>query len=157
MEGNYFNRGYNLRRHEKEYSPIREQERNMSQTDLHSQERNFQDDVSTTSTHGSEISTDNESETEEVMDPWLPFIEEAKQRINIAFERMKENLINGGLDEQSAKDNAYCNILPELQKELGNIYIEHHVWTKQLKEDPVHKKIMQTKDALNKTITLSWN
>jgi hypothetical protein len=129
----------------------------MSQTDLHSQERNFQDDVSTTSTHGSEISTDNESETEEVMDPWLPFIEEAKQRINIAFERMKENLINGGLDEQSAKDNAYCNILPELQKELGNIYIEHHVWTKQLKEDPVHKKIMQTKDALNKTITLSWN
>jgi hypothetical protein len=37
----------------------------------------MQDDVSTTSTHGSEISmtTDNESETKEEMDPWIPLIE----------------------------------------------------------------------------------
>ena len=152
--GRHFNRGYNLRRHEKEYCPIREQERNMSQTDSDSQERDFQDDVSTTSTQGSEISTDNKSETEEEMDPWLPLIEEAKQIINIAFEEMKESLINRGLDEQSAKDNAYSNILPELQKELENIFIECRVWMKQIKEDPVHKKIMQTKDALNKTMTL---
>jgi hypothetical protein len=40
-------------------------------------------DVSTTSKQGSEISTDNKSETEEEMDPWLPLIEEAKQIINI--------------------------------------------------------------------------
>ena len=76
------------------------------------------------------------------------------QRINIAFEEMKESLINRGLDEQSAKDNAYSSILPELQKELENIFIECLVWMKQIKEDPVHKKIMQTKDALNKTMTL---
>jgi hypothetical protein len=57
-----------------------------------SQETDFQDDVSTTSTHVSEISmtTDNESETEEEMDPWIPLIEEAKQRSHIAFEDMKE-------------------------------------------------------------------
>jgi SPX domain protein involved in polyphosphate accumulation len=66
----------------------------------------------------SESSTDNE--TEEEMDPWIPLIE-AKQRSNIAFEEMKESLINGGLDEQSAKDKAYSNILPKLQKELENI------------------------------------
>ena len=98
----------------------------------------------------SEISTmtDNESETEEEMDPWIPLIEEAKQRSNIAFEEMKESLINSGLDEQSAKDKAYSNILPKLQKELENIYMERFVWMKQLKKDPVHRKIMQTKDAL---------
>ena len=120
----------------------------MSQTDTDSQERDFQDDISTTSTSGSEslMTTDNESEEE--MDPWIPLIEEAKQRSNIAFEEMKESLINSGLDEQSAKDKAYSNILPKLQKELGNIYMERLVWMKQLKKDPVHKKIMQTKDAL---------
>jgi hypothetical protein len=32
---------------------------------------------------------------------------EAKQRSNVAFEEMKESLIDGGLDEQSAKDKAY--------------------------------------------------
>jgi hypothetical protein len=85
----------------------------MSQTDSDSQEGDFQDDVSTTSTHGSEISmtTDNESETEEEMDAWIPLIEETKQRSNIPFEEMKESLINSDLDEQSAKDKAYTLIL----------------------------------------------
>ena len=110
------------------------EERNMSQADSDSQERDFQDDVSTTSTEVSEISTDNESETEEEMDPWIPLIEEAKQRSNIAFEEMKESLINSCLDEQSAKDKAYSNILPKLQKELENIYMERLLW-KQLKKD----------------------
>ena len=144
-----FNRGYNLRRHEKEYCPLRAQERNMSQTDSDSQERDFQDDVSRTSTDGSETSMRTDmSETEEEMDPWIPLIEEAKQRRNIALEEMKESLINTGLDEQSAKDKAFSNMLPKLQKELENIYMERLVWMRQLKKDPVHKKIMHTKDAL---------
>jgi hypothetical protein len=122
----------------------------MSQTDSDSQERDFQDDALTASTDVSEISmrTDNESETEEEMDPWIPLIEEAKQRRNIALEEMKESLINTGLDEQSAKDKAFSNMLPKLQKELENIYMERLVWMRQLKKDPVHKKIMHTKDAL---------
>ena len=110
-----------------------------------------QSDVSTTSTQGSEISMttdDDESETELEVDPWIPMIEEAKQRSNIAFEKMKESLVNSGLDEQSATDKAYTNILPELQKELENIYMERLLWMKQLKKDPVHRKIMQTKDSL---------
>ena len=144
-----FNRGYNLRRHEKEYCPLRAQERNMSQTDSDSQERDFQDDVSRTSTDVSETSMrTDKSETEEEMDPWIPLIEEAKQRRNIALEEMKESLINTGLDEQSAKDKAFSNMLPKLQKELENIYMERLVWMRQLKKDPVHKKIMHTKDAL---------
>jgi hypothetical protein len=47
----------------------------MSQTDSDSQERDFEGDVSTASTHVSESSTDNEAE--EGMDPWIPLIEEA--------------------------------------------------------------------------------
>jgi hypothetical protein len=92
--------------------------------------------------------TDNESETEEEMDPWIPLIEEAKQRRNIALEEMKEILINTGLDEQSPKDKAFSNMLPKLQKKLENIYMERLVWMRQLKKDPVHKNIMHTKDAL---------
>ena len=121
----------------------------MSQTDSDSQERDFQDDVSRTSTDVSETSMMSDmSETEEEMDPWIPLIEEAKQRRNIALEEMKESLINTGLDEQSAKDKAFSNMLPKLQKELENIYMERLVWMRQLKKDPVHKKIMHTKDAL---------
>ena len=121
----------------------------MSQTDSDSQERDFQDDVSRTSTDVSETSMrTDKSETEVEMDPWIPLIEEAKQRRNIALEEMKESLINTGLDEQSAKDKAFSNMLPKLQKELENIYMERLVWMRQLKKDPVHKKIMHTKDAL---------
>ena len=128
------------------YCPLRSQERNISQTDSDSQERDFQDDVSTISTRASESSTDNE--TEEEMYPWIPLIDEAKQRSNIAFEDMKESLINSCLDEQFAKDRAYSNILPKLQKELENIYMECIVWMRQLKKDPVHKKITHIKDEL---------
>ena len=45
----------------------------MSQTDSDSQERDFQDDVSRTSTDMSETSMrTDKSETEEEMDPWIP-------------------------------------------------------------------------------------
>ena len=42
----------------------------------------------------------------------------------------------------------YSNILPELQKELESIYLQRLQWIQQLKKDPVHKKIIETKDAL---------
>ena len=59
-----FNRGFNLRRHEK-YCPLKDQERDMSETE--SPTMDSEDDASTTSTRGSEspMTTDNETETEE--------------------------------------------------------------------------------------------
>ena len=57
------------------------------------------------------------------------------------------NLMHSGLDEQSAEEKAYYNILHTFQKNLESIYMERLLWMKQLKNDPVHKKIMQTKDA----------
>ena len=45
-------------------------------------------------------------------------IKEAMQNHRTAFEEIKMNLIHGGLDEQSAVEKAYANILPKIQKEL---------------------------------------
>ena len=50
------------------------------------------------------------------------------------------NLIQSGLDEQSAEEKAYSNFLPMLQKELESIYMERFLCLKQLENDPVHKK-----------------
>ena len=79
-----------------------------------------------------------------------PLIEEAKQRSNIAFEETKESLVNSGPDEESATKLAYSNILPKLQKELESVYMQRLIWMVQFRNDPVHRKIMQTKDAYMK-------
>ena len=146
--GKTFNRSFNLRRHENKYCPLKDQERGMSETE--SQTMDSEGDSSTASTHGSEspVTTDNETETEdEENDPWMPMVEEAMQKYKTGFEEMKMNLIHSGLDEQPAGEKAYSDILPKLQKELESIYMDRLSWMKQLKNDPVHKKIMQTKDA----------
>ena len=63
--GKAFNRGFNLRRHENEYCPLRDQEREMSEKE--SQAMDSGDDASTSSTDGSgsPMTTDNETETKE--------------------------------------------------------------------------------------------
>ena len=69
----------------------------MSETER--QETEFEDDVSTTSTHGSEspMTSDNETETQEDKDPWMPMVEEAMQNHRATFEEIKLNLIHSGL------------------------------------------------------------
>ncbi len=64
------------------------------------------------STRGSEsqMTTDNEMETDEEL--ILPLIEEEMQKHKTAFEEMKMNLIHSGIDEQSAEEKAYSNVLP---------------------------------------------
>ena len=69
------------------------------------------------------ITTDNETETEEEEnDPWMLMVEEAMQKHKAAFEEIKMNLIYDGLDEKSAGQKAYSDILPILQKDLESIY-----------------------------------
>ena len=75
-------------------------------------------------------------------------VEQAVQMLKTAFEKIKMNLIHSGLDKQSAGGKAYSSIPSKLQKELENIYMERLFWMNQLKNDPVHKKMMQTRDAL---------
>ena len=121
----------------------------MSETE--SQTVDSEDDASSVATHGSEspMTTDSETETEEEeADPWMPMVEEAMQKHKAAFQEMKVNLAHThGLDEQTAGETAYSNILPELQTELRRIFLQRLQWIQQLKKDPVHKKIMQTKNT----------
>ena len=114
----------------------------MSETE--SQGTDFEDDASTTSTHESEIpmTSDNETKTEKDKDPWMPMVEEAMQNHRTALEEIKMNLIHSGLDEKSAIEKTYANILPKIQKELESIYMERLLWMQQLKKDPIHQKIM---------------
>ena len=142
--GKAFDRGFNLRRHENEYCPLKSEEREMSETESQSSE----DDGSSVTTHGSQSSVTGDSETEEEeADPWMPMVEEAMQKHKAAFQEMKMNLTQSGLDEETAGETAYSNILPELQKELETICLQRLQWIQQLKKDPAHEKIMQTKDA----------
>ena len=94
--GKAFNRGFNLRRHENEYCPLKSEDREMSETESHTMDS--EDDASTTSTHGSEspMTTDSEMETEEEegeeeKDPWMPMVEEAMQKHQAVLEEMKMN------------------------------------------------------------------
>ena len=142
--GKAFNRGFNLRQHEHEYCPLKNEEREMSEAESQSQE----DDASSVATDGPQSSMTGDSETEEEeADPWMPMVEEAMQKRKAAFQEMKMNLTQSGLNEETAGETAYSNIVPELQKELETIYLQRLQWIQQLKKDPVHKKIMQTNDA----------
>ena len=119
--GKVFNRGFNLRRHEREYCLLK---------DRSSQKMDFENDFSSNSTDRSEslMTTDNKSESAEQLDPMIPLKEEAKQRSNIAFEQTKESLANSGLYEELATKLAYSNILLKLQKELESVYMQRLMW-----------------------------
>ena len=96
----FINRGFNLRWHENEYCPLKDQVKEMSETD--SQAMDSEDEASTSSTDWSEspMTTDNETETEEEEnDAWMPMVEQAMQKHKTAFKEMKMNLINSGLDK----------------------------------------------------------
>ena len=144
--GKAFNHGFYLRRREKEYCPLKGEKREMSETE--SQTADPEDDASTVTTHGSEspMSGDNDIETEkEEADPWMPMVEEVMQKHKTAFQEINMNLVYSGLDEQAAEEEAYSNILLELQKELESIYLHRLQWIQKLWKDPLHTKILQDK------------
>ena len=49
-------------------------------------------------------------------------VEEAMQNHRTTFEEIKMNLIHSGLDEQSAIEKAYANILPKIQGTREYLY-----------------------------------
>ena len=51
-----------------------------------------------------------------------------------------------GHDESKVKEEAFAQILPVFQKELGDVYMDNLAWMKALKKDPIDKKIMATRD-----------
>ena len=101
----------------------------------------------------SESDSDNVDDTssevgdEYESDPWAALKAEATQQNLSEFEELTQNFTAEGFDENEAKDKAYLLIVPKLRKDLQNIYLKRLLWIRQLKKDPIHKKIMETKDV----------
>ena len=62
------------------------------------------------------MTEDSETEEEEA-DPWMPMIEEAMQKHKAAFQEMKMNLTQSGLDEETAGKTAYST-----QQKMNNLF-----------------------------------
>ena len=55
-----------------------------------------------------------------------------------------EHFVNAGMSEHEAKDKAYRQILPVLQKEARQEYLQNLQLLRQLRKDPIHKQVMET-------------
>ena len=106
------------------------------------------DDESTLSHDNDETfrSSDDQGDGDVEIGPWVELIDEAKQSTSSAYEELLQNLIYEGYDEQEAKTEAYSLVLPKLEKALEDVYLERLLWVRELKQDPVHKKIMRRRD-----------
>ena len=93
----------------------------------------------------SSITTENSSEEE--IDPWSTLINDAASKVRRdQYDDILQALLMEGHDESEAKQEAFEKILPVFQKELGDVYMDNLTWMKALKKDPIHKKIMATRD-----------
>ena len=98
-----------------------------------------------TSNEGKNSEETNDSDEE--ADPWRALIDEATAELHTKHSELVHSFENDGFSEIDAKKQAFAAILPELRKELGNVYMDRLQWMSQLKRDPVHRKIMKTRDA----------
>ena len=85
-------------------------------------------------------SSEETNDSDEETDPWRALIDEATAELHTKHSELVQNFENEGFSKIAA-------ILPELRKELGNVYMDRLQWMSQLKRDPVHRKIMKTRDA----------
>ena len=96
--------------------------------------------------NGGESSEETDDSDEEA-DPWRALIDEATAELHTKHSELVQSFENDGFSEIDAKKQAFAAILPELRKELGNVYMDRLQWVSQLKRDLVHRKIMKTRDA----------
>ena len=92
----------------------------------------------------SSITTENSSDEE--LDPWTTLINDAASKVRDQYDDILNSLLMEGHDESKAKEEAFEKILPVFQKELADVYMNNLAWMKALRKDPIHKKIMATRD-----------
>ena len=92
----------------------------------------------------SSITTEDSSEEE--INPWSTLINDAASKVRDQYDDVLQVLLMEGHDESEAKQEAFEKILPVFQKELADVYVDNLAWMKALKKDPIHKKIMATRD-----------
>ena len=142
--GKIFSSDYNLRRHEDEYCPNRDNDADEASDE--SMETHASRDDNTSEHEESDSESSSENSSEEEIDPWSTLIEDAASKVRAQYEEILQTLLMEGHDENEAKQEAFAQILPVFQKELGDVYMDDLAWMKTLKKDPIHKKIMATRD-----------
>ena len=116
-------------------------------------ENSYNTDNEVETDSASESDSDNVDDTssevgdEYESDPWAHLEAEATQQNLSEFEELTQKFTAEGFDENEAKDKAYLLIVPKLRKDLQNIYLKRLLWIRQLKKDPIHKRIMETRDV----------
>ena len=90
------------------------------------------------------ITTENSSEEE--IDPWTTLINDAASKVRAQYEDILQALLMEGHDESEVKKEAFAQVLPAFQKELADVYMNNLAWMTALRKDPIHEKIMATRD-----------
>ena len=114
------------------------------ETDDASNEGEISEETDDVSNEGESSEETNDSDE---ADPWRAIIDEATAELHTKHSELVQSFKNDGFSKIDAKKQAFAAILPELRKELGNVYMDRLQWMSQLKRDPVHRKIMKTRDA----------
>ena len=70
----------------------------------------------------SSITTENNSEEE--LDPWTTLINDAASKARDQYDDILQVLLMENHDESAAKQEAFAQILPVSQKELGSVYMD---------------------------------
>ena len=122
-----------------------DENKSSEETDDASNEGEISEETDDASNEG-EISEETDDSDEEA-DPWRALIDEATAELHTKHSELVQSFKNEGFSEIDAKKQAFAAILPELRKELENVYMDRLQWMSQLKSDPVHRKIMKTRDA----------
>ena len=120
-------------------------DKSSEETDDASNEGEISEETNDASNEGESSEETNDSDEE--ADPWRALIDEATAEFHAKHSGLVQSFENDRFSEIDAKKQAFAAILPELRKELGNVYMDRLQWMSQLKSDPVHRKIMKTRDA----------
>ena len=67
-------------------------------------------------------------------------------KVRDEYDDILQALLMEDHDKSEAKQEAFAQILPVFQKELADVYMNNLAWMKALRKDPIHKKIMATRD-----------
>ena len=69
-------------------------------------------------------SSEDTNDSDEKADPWRALIDEATAELHTKHSELVQSFENEGFSETDAKKQAFAAILPELRKELGNVYMD---------------------------------
>ena len=91
------------------------------------------------------------------MDPWDAFRDRVKALKLKDFNHVMKTLRKAGNGKKLAQIRAYNQMLPELQKALRQVYIDHLKWVHVLREDPIHKAILETRKKFQEEEDMDFN